>query len=142
MEISQTHIIYILAGLFGLLLLTKFILIKKENSLLSTQLTQTTMSLEYNKKKLSELQKRHKEITEFQKSIREAELTTNLQKPRLLASHEESGYAPSKNVPEKYSYIRSLTEKGMSVKEIAALLSISPQEANQLVTLTMISPAS
>ena len=140
MPTTISNMMYFVPGVFVLLFLAKCVLVKKENSLLSEQLTQTTISLENNKKKLLELQKRHDEITEFQKTIREAELTTNLQKPRLLAAHEEAGYSSSKNVPEKYSYIRSLTEKGMSVKEIATLLSISPYEANQLVTLTMISP--
>ncbi|BHH83390.1 hypothetical protein [Desulforhopalus sp. 52FAK] len=142
MQITLSHMMYLSTGIIGLILLAKCVLVKKENILLSEQLTQATISLESNRKKLSDLQRRHEEITAFQKSIREAELTTSLQKPRLYAAHDESRYSNNKNVPEKYSYIRSLTEKGMSVKEIATVLSISPHEANQLVTLTMISPAS
>lgn len=141
MQISMTYMSIIIPSLFCLATVTKCILMKKENKLLSDQLTKTTINLENNKNKLHDLQNRHNDIKKFQKSIEQAELTTKLQAPRLQATHGESKSNPASQAPEKYSYVRSLTEKGMSPEEIGAVLSISPHEASQLVALTMLATA-
>ncbi|MFT5698015.1 MAG: hypothetical protein ACI8ZB_000869 [Desulforhopalus sp.] len=138
MQLSFTQISLILPCVACLLTLTKYALVKKENKLLSDQLTETTIRLENNRKELNDLQDRHNEIKTFHKSIEQAELTTKFQAPRLHASHGEFASNNSPQVPEKYLYIRSLTEKGMSPEEIGAVLSISPHEARQLVALTKI----
>ena len=142
MQISMTYITIILPSLFCLATVKKCILVRKENKLLSHQLTETTINLELNLKKLRDLENRHNEIKEFQKSIEHAELTTKLQAPRLHAAHGESTVNPASHAPEKYSYVRSLTEKGMSPEEIGTVLSISQHEARQLVALTMLTAAS
>ena len=141
MQISMTYISIIIPSLFCLATVTKYILMKKENKLLSDQLTKTTINLENNKKKLRDLENRHNDIKKFQKSIEQAELTTKLQAPRLQATHGKSKSNPASHAPEKYSYVRSLSEKGMSADEIGAVLSISPHEASQLVALTMLATA-
>ena len=141
MQLSYTHISLIIPSLICLIALTKWILVKKENKLLSEQLTETTIRLETNKTKLRDLQNKHNDIKDFQKSIEHAELTTKLQTPRLQAAHGTSTTHPISNAPEKYSYVRSLTEKGMTAEEIGTVLSISPHEASQLVALTMITTA-
>jgi len=74
---------------------------------------------------------RYKETVEFQKNLSEAELTTRLQQPRLTAQHSLGRVS----APERYLYIRSLAQNGMNAKEIATILSISTQEAEQLVNL-------
>lgn len=135
------HITPVLISLFvctGVCLLSVigYFLVKKENRLLTAQLTEMRIRLATDKKKFRELQSRYNNITTFHKSIEEAELTTRFQAPRLNASREDAGHQGASKVPEKYSYVRSLTEKGMSVEEIASVLSISSHEASQLVTLT------
>lgn len=142
MQLSLTHASIFVPSLICLLALAKCILVKKENKLLSEQLTKTTIILETNKKKLRDLENRHNDIKEFQKSIEHAELTTKLQTPRLQVAHGTSTTQPVSNAPEKYSYVRSLSEKGMTPEEIGTVLSISPHEASQLVALTMITTAS
>lgn len=138
MYTSLNNISLIVCAVACLLLLLRYILVKKENRLLSDQLTETTIQLETNKKKLQALQGRYNDITAFQKSIEQAELTTRFQAPRLQATRVNAGTPSGSKVPEKYSYIRTLTEKGMSAEEIASVLSISDQEASQLVTLALI----
>ena len=141
MEFSLTQLSLCILLLVSLLILIKYILIKKNNKLLSKQLNEATIKLEKQGKKLNDIKFRHHDIKEFQNTIDNAELTTKLQSTRLKAAHANGSGNSSFHVPEKYSYIRSLSERGMTSDEIAAVLSISPQEASQLVTLTMISPA-
>lgn len=121
--------------LLFLVTLWRFLSLKKENALLAEQLTETTVSLERTRRTLAKLQEKHEEILGFQNSLEEAELTTRLQKPRL---HEMLSPSTQRNTPEKYSYIHSLAEKGLSVEEIAAILTISTHEARQLVNLAKI----
>ncbi|MDD3815410.1 MAG: hypothetical protein PHZ02_12290 [Desulfocapsaceae bacterium] len=67
----------------------------------------------------------------FDDNLRTAELTTRLQQPRLTL--QQRGYSPA--TPERYCYIQSMAEKGMSAQDIASMLSLSLHEATQLVTL-------
>jgi len=70
----------------------------------------------------------------FDDNLRAAELTTRLQQPRLTM--QQCGYSPA--TPERYRYIQSMAEKGMSAQDIASLLSLSLHEATQLVTLVRV----
>ncbi len=108
------------------------ILLKKENSLLSRQLTETTVSLELTRRQMEDLQEKNAKIIEFQDSLHLAELTTQLQRPRLNAQNID---APTESLG-KYSNIQSLTKKGMSAEQIASVLTISTHEAHQLINLS------
>ena len=108
------------------------ILLKRENSLLARQLTETTVSLELTRKQMEDLQEKNAKINEFQDSLHVAELTTKLQKPRLNAQNNDA----TSSTFGKYSNIKSLTKKGMSVEQIASVLSISTHEAHQLINLS------
>ncbi len=132
------HFAITITSLFCTLAGIKILMQKKENKLLAQQLTETTVSLEQYKKNLAKLQEKHAGVLEFQNSLHEAELTTKLQKPRLNGSSYDAGGS----APEKYRYIHSLTEKGMSSEEIASVLTISEHEADQLVSLSKLAMAS
>lgn len=136
MELSYNNIYMLLSCLICLIVLFNFFLVKKENKKLEILLTEANAGLEITRKRLSDLQRRHNEIIEFQNSIQHAELTTKLQTPRLRGDGQDVNHVYHSNTPEKYKYIRSLSDKGMSPEEIGAVLSISPQEANQLVSLS------
>ncbi len=114
---------------------SKIFALRKENKILSEQLTETTVSLERTRQNLSNLQEKHEKIVEFQHSLGEAEWMTKLQKPQL---REMQPPERPRNSPERYSFIHSLAEKGLSVEEIASILTISTHEARQLVTLSKI----
>lgn len=135
---AESTIIFYFFLLFLLLFIgvaIKAFALKKENNLLAEQLTETTVSLERTRQNLAKLQEKHEKIIEFQNNLGEAERTTKLQKPPLSEIH-----APERprNSPERYSYIHSLAEKGLSVEEIASILTISTHEARQLVNLSKI----
>lgn len=122
----------------SLLLLVMLLLVKKENKLLSRQLTETTVSLEQVRKQLADLQEKHEKIKVFQNSLREAELTTKLQKPRLDSLNQGA----DSSAPDKYRYFQTLAQKDMSVEEIASILSISTHEAEQLISLSKLAEGS
>ncbi len=124
----------VLSGLcVAVILLTSFFA-QKENGLLTEQLAATQKALEVNKIKLDRLQKNYAQKKEFKNNLRLAELTTSLQKPRLIARKPVTDSSP----PEKYRYLQSLAKKGMPADEIASVLAISTHEAQQLVTLSQI----
>ena len=116
----------------GIVLLVLLFLLKKKNTLLVQQLGQLTAMLERTRNQLTSLREKHDKIIEFQSNLNTAELTTMLQKPRLDSRNIASGHALS----GKYSSVRSLTQKGMSVEEIASILAISTHEAQQLINLS------
>ena len=141
MPLTFTQMSLFLSGSLGVVALFKYLSVKKKNQLLSTQLTETATILERQERKINDMKFKNRDNKKFQTSIDTVELTTRFQSTRLKAAHASSSETSSFHAPEKYSYIRTLSEKGMDADEIAALLSISPQEASQLVTLAMISPA-
>lgn len=114
--------------------LGKVITLKKENTLLSRQLTETSNSLELTRKNLTILEEKQLKIDAFHSSLADAELSTKIEKSRAAGLKNDR----NRTTPEKYCYIHSLAEKGMSPDEIAAVLTISPHEARQLVTLAKI----
>ena len=112
--------------------------LKKENILLAEQLTETTISLERARQNLAKLQEKHEEIVLFQNNLGTAVASSKAQQAR---SKDVLNIVPAdrpRNTPERYGFIHSLTEKGLSVEEIASILAISTHEARQLVTLTKI----
>jgi hypothetical protein len=131
-HVNFSLILVLILSVLCALSILLIVLVKKENKLLSQQLTETTISLELSRNKMAALQEKHSQINEFQSSLHVAELTTRLQKPRLDAQSIDRG----NSVPGKYSSIQSLAQKGMSAEEIASIHAISTQEARQLVNLS------
>ena len=134
-ELNIFFYLFVLALFFLIGATLKAFALKKENTLLAEQLTETSISLERTRQNLVRLQESHEKIGNFNNSMGEAELTTKLQKPRLDHIHAPER---SRNTPERYSYIHSLAEKGLSVEEIASILTISTHEASQVMTLAKI----
>jgi|GEM_PF-465834 len=107
-------------------------LVKKDNRLLSRQLTETAVSVDQTRKLLLEIRDRQEKLDEFQDSLKMAALTTQLQKTRLQVQANDTDMVAS----DKYSSLQSLAQEGKSVEEIAATLTISTHEAQQLVNLS------
>lgn len=114
--------------------LIKILLLRRENRLLSEQLTSTTVSLDRVRRERDniKIQLQHEPV--FNKKLQEASITTDLQQSRLATQTAHS----KQTIPEKYSFIASMAEKGMKSEEIAGLLSISSTEAEQLVALAQL----
>ncbi|HHD57050.1 MAG TPA: hypothetical protein ENK89_05160 [Desulfobulbaceae bacterium] len=70
----------------------------------------------------------------FADSLKNASIVTGFQQPRLELQAGKAG-----RVPEKYKFFAGLIARGMSTNEISEILGISPAEAGQLATLSVIS---
>jgi len=136
MTFSTTPQFWITAciALICIIALLRLLLLFRENRLLSEQLTKTTVSLDRACRERDRLQNEQQREPAFAKNLHEAGITTELQQPRLNAQSALS----KATIPEKYSFIASMTQKGMNGEEIASLLSISREEAEQLVSLSRI----
>jgi hypothetical protein len=66
----------------------------------------------------------------FEDNLRSAELTTRFQQPRLNVQQQSHSTAP-----ERYRYIQSMVEMGLSAQKIAATLSMSLNETTQIINL-------
>lgn len=117
------------------LCLTGYIFFLRKNAtILSEQLATVSNNLELTTKELSCIRDKYNNSTEFQQNLVDAELTTNLQKPRLELSTSRN----HRDAPEKYKCFKVLVEKGLSTSELSSALGISQVEAQQLVTLSNI----
>lgn len=113
------------------------ILIKRQNIKLASQLQGVRHTLAEKERQLDETKHQLREMSDFQQSMAEAQLTTRLQSQRVSLQSQENTVTP-----EKYQYILTLTEKGMNSDDISSLLSISRHEADQLVNLAQLSQKS
>ncbi len=89
--------------------------------------------------KYEDLESSQKEFSTFSEALKDSELTTALQKPRLSAQQTTT---QPQNTQDKYQYIQSLSGSGMAADEIANVLSISSHEAEQLIKLSNLAKAS
>lgn len=135
MELLHVIIFFSVILLISLVIaIWKTVALKKENIMLSQQLTDTSNSLEMSRKNITTLQEKQLKVDEFQSNLTDAALSTRIQKSRAMFQSGDR----NRTTPEKYCYIHSLAEKGLSSDEIAAVLKISTHEAGQLVTLAKI----
>jgi len=68
---------------------------------------------------------------EFQSSLKQAEVTTELQKMRSTYSQKKDKI----RAPERYSYAQAMFQSGMATDKIASALGMSGYEINQLLKL-------
>lgn len=101
----------------------------REKSELAAQLKDARRELLEVTSQFTTLEQELAGMRDFQGSISRAKVTTKLQTSRLNKYEKES------SAPEKYQYINNLSDKGMSSEEIASVLTISANEASQLVSL-------
>ncbi len=136
MELSLLEVSFIVLVLFTLIVLFKYSAIHKNNKVLSRQLNEITAIAAKQDRELAA--NRDDRAKDFKSSIDSMDLTTKLQKPRLKGVHAGNLEIDSFKAPEKYSYVRSLSARGLNPEEIASILSLSTQETQQLVALSMI----
>lgn len=135
--VEHSTLITILLVLVALLLASVFRLRRKYRILIS-KLFEAHETLTSAEEEFQSLEEKYQKSMKFQKDIDDAELTTRLQQPRLSAQYSRDVI----EAPERYQYVRSLAESGMSAGDIAEVLNISPQEAEQLVKLSKLANTS
>ena len=124
---------YLLTTVVTIICISLFFLLRlrKRNREQSSTIQSLLSDLEEVKTSAQNLQQQKRQQHEFKENLSEAEITTRLQEPRLASQQSNYDTAP----PERYQYVRTLIEKKMSTEEICAVLSISVQEAEQLIAL-------
>ncbi len=100
-----------------------------------TKLGEALIALECAAAELEKLRQMQKRFQNFKANLSQAELATKIQQPRLELSRKNGEL----RTPERYQYIHSLAEKGINASDIASILTISNQEADQLVALANLS---
>jgi hypothetical protein len=108
------------------------IVFRKKMEQQSKLLAEANATLAEMHKKLGLLQEKDQKSSDFNRTLNQAEISVRLQKSQLSAQNYNRSMSP----PERYSYVHSLAAKGLSSQEIAAVLSISIHEADQLVNLS------
>lgn len=105
--------------------------VTRQNALLQT----ANARIEALDGEVAQLKVVEKRFHDFSKDLNQAELSTRIQRSRSAGAAWRSTGTP----PERYQYIHSLNRKGIPSAEIASILAISPQEADQLVKLANLS---
>lgn len=82
-------------------------------------------------KELQTIKKIESKEHEFQKSLRHAEVSTELQKTRSAYSSKKERLC----APERYGYAQAMFQSGMATDKIASALGMSGNEINQLLKL-------
>lgn len=135
---STLSLLLSLLCLLGLLLaatLVKILALRKENTLLAEQLTETSIYYDKTKTSLERLQKQHEEMVAFHKDLRDAAVNT---RPPVSKVKDFQQIERKWTAPERYGFINTLASKGMSIDEIATILNVSPHEARQVLHLAKI----
>ncbi len=129
---------FLLIVILVLLLITTTIrsyIFKKKAERNSRKLHEVMNTVHALENKYAKLEEEKSEEPVFDKQLNQAEVTSKLQTSRI---HRHINQSKVKT-PERYSYIRTLIDKGLNSDEIASVLAISPQEALQLVKLSELS---
>lgn len=101
----------------------------------NTLLEKVQENLETARTRIEELRSIEKKYNSFGTDLEEAALASRAkQTPRVL-NNSKKNFKP----PERYKYVHSLTQQGIASAEIATILAISAQEADQLVSLANLS---
>lgn len=130
--LSSTTLLFFLFLIFFVITFVKALALKRQKDLFFCKLTEANGFFDEISEELKEIHEKNERTKQFKTNLTVAELTTQLQKPRLSTQT-----FPSTNlIPEKYSFVHSLIKKNMSSDEIASILAISAHEAAQLVTLS------
>jgi hypothetical protein len=95
----------------------------------------TLLSLEKANEEIARLHLIEQKFSTFKADLSQAELATKMQHSRMECNRQNNALRP----PERYNYIHSMAQKGMTAADIATVLTISNHEADQLLALASLS---
>ncbi len=114
-----------------MVLLSNIHLQKKKILFLDNKIETLQRDLFQLEEKYTQLESKVETNQNFEENLKKASITTELQQSRLNV-HTSQPALPK----ERYQYIQSLSKSDMSEQDIADILSISLQEAQQLIKLS------
>jgi len=131
MSVQELQIILACSILLSILVTIRGVYFRKKASKSASNLNDVLQALESANQKLLKLEEVEQRFNTFRKDLSSAELTTNMQVSRLKTAQNTEHL----KIPERYTFIHPLSEKGVSSQDIASILTISTHEADQLVSL-------
>lgn len=120
--------------LLTILIFWRSIILRKRTVEQSSLIASQTEHLNRIKEKLIREQEATIRKTDFQTNLKQAEITTELQKTRSTLEHNGNIRKP----PERYRYALSMFQSGMHTSKISSALGMSKTEITQLLKLTEI----
>jgi hypothetical protein len=96
---------------------------------------ETSAQLESANLQIEKLQQIEVKYNTFSSELKQAAMASKVQQTPRILNQANKDQRP----PERYTYVYSLTQQGIAAAEIAKILAISAQEADQLVALANIS---
>lgn len=140
--LNLTNFAFFMLCLFCAALNIYSCLIRTENKRLKAKLSRTRISQQHLLKKFSYLEKKIEAKTTFEAKLHKVQTVPPAVKPKLkespLPAENIFRQGTSLSTPEKYKHIKILVARGRSPEEIAGSMSISLQEALQIISLTQI----
>lgn len=120
--------------LLTILIFCRSIIFRRQITEQSALLASQKSSLEALQDKLNQTQETKNRELDFQKNLKQAEVTTELQKSRstLVKNHSKL------KTPERYQYFQSMLQSGMHTQEMSSALGMSTTEITQLLKLSKI----
>lgn len=117
--------------LLSVIIFVRSIMLRRRLTAQSDLLTKQTEQLLDTQNKLLQNQELQTREIDFQSNLKQAEVITELQKPRSSFTHTRNGRRP----PERYEYARSMFGAGMPTEEISSALRMSSDEISQIQEL-------
>jgi hypothetical protein len=117
--------------LLSILIFCYALCLRRRMSRQSGILSQQTEYFEAVQDRLQDAEIREAREKSFQQDLQQAEVTTELQKPR-----GSFGNTRNQRAPERYQYATSMFRSGMNKEEISTALGMSLHELSQLLILS------
>ncbi len=121
----------VLTLLLSILIFWRALVLRKRTEKQNAFILEQSKSLHELQTKLQKVCEKRERDENFQKNLKHAEVTTELQKHRSGFVHQRAPQRP----PERYGYATSMFRSGMTVAEISSALGMSQIELNQLLKL-------
>ena len=124
----------IITLLLAILIFWRSIIFRKRSTEQSVLIACQTVTLNKIKEKLNRDEELKIREMDFQTNLKQAEITTDLQKTRSSLEYGRDIRKP----PERYRYAQSMNQAGMHTSEISSALGMSKIEITQLLKLVEI----
>ena len=108
------------------------VILRRRNRKHASLLAEQSEELHSLKAELAEKEENKEQEFNFEKSLKQAEVTTGLQQTRI-SFHNETNKSKA---PERYAYVLSMFRSGIPTEEISSALGMSSYEITQLLKLS------
>jgi hypothetical protein len=135
MNLIAADILFYVTFALLILVTSRTIYLRRSITRQRTAYAETSAQLESANLQIEKLQQIEVKYNTFSSELKQAAMASKFQQTPRILNQANKDQRP----PERYTYVHSLTQQGIAAAEIAKILAISAQEADQLVALANIS---